>query len=49
MVRPGVVVSAGIDIVLSPPLKLTPELLLIAAVASPCLITFFDSADGGGG
>jgi hypothetical protein len=36
--------DAGIDIVLSPGSKPSPELLLIAAVASSWMITYFMSA-----
>jgi hypothetical protein len=39
--------EAGIDIVLSPGLKPSSELLLIASVASPWMITYFHSPPPG--
>jgi hypothetical protein len=39
--------DAGIDIAVSPSVQPTSELLLIAAVASPWIVTFFMSGGGG--
>jgi hypothetical protein len=39
----------GTEIVLSPGLKAVPELLLIAAFASPWIFSYYDAGGGGGG